>query len=174
MRFLLLLLLCTGCGPLSYVRANPITPPQPIEAPNLTVPTVSDSDCGRFTFNDHTGWKEAPWVQPGGVIDTIEPGDRHPAVGEDGFVRCRSVAVPPGWWSVSHEARTRFPLMRHQLILWQEYSDRSAARSQKEAEDIARLLQIARRRQVETFFVGSGVGAGAVTLVILSIVLAGR
>ena len=48
------------------------------------------------------------------------------------------------------------------------------SRSQKESEAIAELLKMARKRQVESFVVGSAVGAGAVTVVILSIVLAGR
>jgi hypothetical protein len=176
MRIVLLLVLCVGCGPLQYVRKNPIEPPQPIEAPGLTVPVVSDKDCGRFTFNDLSGkWAEEPWIQPGGGIDTIEPGDSHPAVGGvEHLVRCRHVAVPPGWWVVSREARERYPLIRNQLDLWKDYSVRSSDRHQKESEEIAELLKMARRRQLETFAIGSVVGASAVALVILAVVLAGR
>lgn len=170
----LLLLLTVGCGPLHYVRKTPITPPQPIEAPGLSVPVGGAGDCGRFTFSDLTGWAEKPWLQPGGEIDTIEPGDRHPAVGEDGLVRCRSVSISPGWWVVSREARERYPLMQNQLELWRWYSDRAAVRHQRESEEIAELLKTARRRQVQSFFVGTGAGAGVLSVVILSIVLAGR
>ena len=172
----LLLVLCVGCGPLHYVRKNPIEPPQPIEAPALTTPAwTAGLDCGRFTFDDQSNtWAEAQWKQLGGVIDTIEPGDLHPAVGEDGLVRCRSVSVAPGVWVVSREARERYPLVRQQLDLWRDYSVRSAERQQEEAEAIAELLKMSRKRQVEAFLIGTGAGAGVVTAVILSIVLAGR
>lgn len=172
-----MLVFCVGCGPLHYVRKNPIEPPQPIEAPALTTPTWVDGlDCGRFTFDDLTSsWKEASWAQLGGVIDTIEPGDGHPAVGGvDHLVTCRHVAISPGAWVVSREARERYPMMRSQLSLWRDYSVRAASRSQEEAEAIAELLKMARRRQVQSFLVGVGAGAGVVTVVILSIVLAGR
>ena len=175
--FLSLIVFSVGCGPLHYVRSNPIEPPQPIEAPSLTTPVwVSGLDCGRFTFDDQTSsWKEASWVQLGGEIDTVEPGDVHPAVGGvDHLARCRHVVISPGAWVVSREARDRYPLVRNQLELWRDYSERSASRSQKESEAIAELLKMARKRQVESFVVGSAVGAGAVTVVILSIVLAGR
>lgn len=170
-----LLLFAVGCSPLYYVKKSPIEPPQPVEAPTLAVPTLTDADCGRFTFNNLTGWEEAPWVQPGGVIDTIEPGDIHPAVGEsDHLVRCRHVAVPPGWWVISREARDRYPLMRSQLDLWRGYSARAAERHQQESEEIASLLKLARRRQIEAGFIGIGVGAGAAVAAILTVVLIAR
>ena len=176
MRLLILLALCVGCGPLEYVRKNPIVPPQPIEAPDLTVPVMTDKDCGRFTFNDLSGkWAEEPWTQPGGGIHTIEPGDSHPAVeGSGHLVRCRHVAIPPGWWVVSREARERYPLIHKQLTLWQDYSVRSAERHQKESEEIAELLKMARRRQVQAAFVGVGVGVVGVTVTILAILLSTR
>ncbi len=176
MRLLVLLLLCAGCGPLQYVRSNPIEPPQPIEAPTLTTPAwQAGLDCGRFTFNDlSSSWDEAPWNQLGGVIDTIEPGDRHPAVGEDGLVRCRSVSIAPSVWVVSREARERYPLVRNQLELWQDYSVRSAERHQKESEEIAELLKMARRRQIEVAFLGAGVGGGVAAATILAILLSAR
>jgi len=176
MRLAWLLVFCVGCGPLHYVRKNPIEPPQPIEAPGLTVPVMTDKDCGRFTFNDLSGkWAEEPWTQPGGEIDTIEPGDSHPAVERSGhLVRCRHVVIPPGWWVVSRESRERYPLIRRQLGLWQDYSIRSAERHQKESEEIAELLKLSRKRQVEAAFVGVGVGVGAVTVTILAILLSTR
>jgi len=172
----LCLVFCVGCGPLQYVRKNPIEPPQPIEAPELTVPSLSDKDCGRFTFNDLSGkWAEEPWTQPGGGIDTIEPGDSHPAVGElNHLVRCRHVAVPPGWWVVSREARDRYPMIQNQLKLWKGYSVRSAERHQKESEEIAELLKMARKRQLEAFAIGAGAGAGVVTAAVLAILLSTR
>ena len=176
MRLLILLALCVGCGPLEYVRKNPIVPPQPIEAPDLTVPVMTDKDCGRFTFNDLSGkWAEEPWTQPGGGIDTIEPGDSHPAVeGSGHLVRCRHVAIPPGWWGVSREARERYPLIHKQLTLWQDYSVRSAERHQKESEEIAELLRMARRRQVEAAAIGSLVGGTLASGIILAVPLLAR
>jgi hypothetical protein len=172
----LLLVLCVGCTPLHYVKKNPLKAPQPIEAPELTVPTLTDSDCGRFTFDDLTGnWVEGDWTQPGGEIDTIEPGDSHPAVGEeDDLVTCRHLAIAPGWWVVSREARERYVIARNQLTLWEEYSERSAQRSQEEAEAIARLLELSKKRQIQAFLIGAGAGASAVSIVVLSVILSSR
>ena len=172
-RVLVLLLLCSACSPLSYVRRAPVQAPDPAEAPLLTVPTLLEEDCGRFLLEDGQ-WVEHPWSQSEASLEVILPGDTHPAVGSDGVAVCRSVAVAPGWYVVAREARDRYPLMRAQLELWSDYSVRAAERHQEEGEEIATLLRMARRRQVEAAFIGAGVGAAAASAVLLSILLAGR
>ena len=53
------MLVASGCSPLHYVRKAPIEPPQPIEAPELTYPTIEDFDCPRYTLEPSTGkWFE--------------------------------------------------------------------------------------------------------------------
>ncbi len=172
-RVLVLLLFCSACGPLSYVRRAPVQAPDPTEAPPLTTPTLLEDDCGRFLLEDGK-WNEFDWSQGESSLEVILPGDTHPAVGDDGRARCRSVTVAPGWYVVAREARDRYPMMRSQLELWSDYSLRAAERHQEEGEEIASLLRMARRRQVEAAFVGAGVGAAAASAVLLSILLAGR
>tara|TARA_R100000808_G_scaffold23460_1_gene52094 strand:- start:5425 stop:5619 length:195 start_codon:yes stop_codon:yes gene_type:complete len=64
--------------------------------------------------------------------------------------------------------------VRNQLELWQDYSVRSAERHQKESEEIAELLKMARRRQIEVAFLGAGVGGGVAAATILAILLSAR
>ena len=171
-RVLVILVFCSACGPLSYVRRAPIQAPDPAVAPMLTVPTLLEEDCGRFLLEDGQ-WVEHPWSQSEASLEIILPGDPHPAVGSDGRAQCRSVTVAPGWYVVSREARDRYPLMRDQLELWSDYSLRAAERHQEEGEEIAELLRMARRRQIEAALVGAGVGAAATAAALLAILLAG-
>ena len=169
-RVLILLLLCSACSPLNYVRRAPIQAPNPIEAPALTVPTLLDEDCGRFLLEDGQ-WVEYPWAQSEASLEVILPGDSHPAVGVDGRAQCRSVTVAPGWYVVAREARDRYPAMRDQIDIWADYSERAAERHQEESEEIAELLRMARRRQLEAAAVGSLVGGSLASGIILAVVL---
>ena len=166
-----------GCSPLHYVRKDPIAPPNPLEAPELSYPTIEALDCPRYTLTPSTGvWNEGEWGDLDGGVEVILPQDKHPAVGRYGKSKCRHIVLAPGWWVTAREARDRYPLARKQLGLWQDYSARAAERHQKESEEIAKLVNMARKRQIEVAFVGAGVGfgVGAITVTILAVLLAGR
>jgi hypothetical protein len=169
------LLFCMGCSPLHYVRKAPIVPPSPVEAPELTYPTLESFDCPRYTLTPSTGeWSDGAWGDIGGSVEVILPQDKHPAVGRYGKSKCRHIVLAPGWWVTAREARDRYPLVRKQLALWRGYSERAAERHQKESEEIAKLLNMARKRQVESAIVGAGAGAGAMTVLMLVLLLASR
>jgi hypothetical protein len=171
----ILLLFAVGCSPLHYVRKTPIEPPRPIEAPDLTHPTLEDFDCPRYTLTPSTGvWGEGAWGDIGGGVEVVLPQDKHPAVDRYGKSKCRHIVLAPGWWVTAREARDRYPVVRKQLSLWVDYSSRAAERHQKESEEIAELLKMSRKRQVEAAFVGAGVSAGATTLAILLLLLSVR
>ena len=166
-----------GCSPLHYVRKDPIVPPSPLEAPELSRPTMENFDCPRYTLTPSTGvWNEGAWGDLDGGVEVILPQDKHPAVDRYGKSKCRHIILAPGWWVTAREARDRYPLVRKQLGLWQDYSTRASERHQKESEEIAKLVSMARKRQIEVAFVGAGAGfgAGALTVTILAVLLAGR
>ena len=163
---------CSGCSPLQYVRAPPVTAPEPLELPPLTTPVLQPDDCGAFTFEGGS-WKESSWAQPGVVLDTVEVGDKLPTGDWEMRSTCRHLVIPPGQWVVAREARDRFTPMQAQLELWHGYADRQADRHQEESEALAELLVKARRRQVTAFLVGAGSGAGLVTVLVLGLVLGG-
>jgi hypothetical protein len=170
-----LLLFAVGCSPLHYIRKAPIEPPQPIEAPELSRPTLEDFDCPRYTLTPSTGvWSEGSWEDLGVGVEVVLPQDRHPAVDRQGRSRCRHIVLAPGWWVTAREARDRYPVVRKQLSLWVDYSSRAAERHQKESEEIAELLKMSRKRQVEAVLIGAGAGAGATTLAVLLILLSVR
>jgi len=172
---LILLLAATGCSPLHYVRKTPIEPPQPVEAPELTYPTLEDFDCPRFTLTPSTGvWSEGEWGDIGGSVEVVLPQDKHPAVDRYGKSKCRHIVLAPGWWVTAREARDRYPIVRKQLSIWRDYSERSAERHQKESEEIAKLLNMARKRQIEAAFIGAGAGSVATVAAIISIILIAR
>ena len=98
--------------------------------------------------------------------------DKHPAVDRYGKSKCRHIVLAPGWWVTAREARDRYPLVRKQLVLWGDYSERAAERHQKESEEIAKLLNMSRKRQIEVAFVGAGVGAGISAAAMLVILIA--
>ena len=164
-----------ACSPLHYVRKSPIKPPQPVEAPELTYPTLESFDCPRYTLEPSTGkWFEGAWGDLGGGVEVILPEDQHPAVGRYGKSKCRHIVLAPGWWVTAREARDRYPIVRKQLVLWREYSERSAERHQKESEEIAKLLNMSRKRQIEMAFAGAGVGAVSTAALMLAFLLANR
>ena len=172
-----ILLFCIGCSPLHYVRKNPIEAPSPVGAPELTYPTLEDFDCPRYILEPSTGkWSEGAWGDLGGGVEVVLPHDKHPAVDRYGKSKCRHIVLAPGWWVTAREARDRYPLVRKQLELWRDYSERAAERHQKEGEEIAKLLNMARRRQIEAALLGAGGGAGlAVTAaVIIAVALGAR
>jgi len=168
---LLAALLLVGCGPLSYIVKDPILPPDPLPGPTaLTVPVIGERDCGAFTLEGST-WTETPWTQPGVKLDTVEVGDVSPVVDELGRVRCRHVVISPGWWTTAREARDIHPSIVRQIELWRGYAERQGARQQEEAEAIRDLVKMARRRQIEAFAIGGGVGAAGVVALVLVVVL---
>ena len=176
MRMLLCVLGSLGflaCGPLQYVKHHPIVPPAPLESPELTVPVLSEDDCGAFTLEGGE-WRSGDWSQAGVAVDSIEVGDSAPVVDKWGTAVCRFLAIPPGHWTTAREARDRYPLLRDQLGLWQGYASRQAQRQQQESEELARLVQMARRRQWESFAIGAGVGAGGAAALLLAVLLGGR
>ena len=167
------MLVASGCSPLHYVRKTPIEPPQPIEAPELTRPTLEGFDCPRYTLTPSTGeWSGGEWGDIDGGVEVILPTDKHPAVDHYGKSKCRHIVLAPGWWVTAREARDRYPLVRKQLILWSNYSERAAERHQKESEEIAKLLNMSRKRQVEVAFLGAGAGAGVAVGAMLAILIA--
>ncbi len=167
------MLVASGCSPLHYVRKAPIEPPQPIEAPELTYPTIEDFDCPRYTLEPSTGkWFDGEWGDIGGGVEVILPTDKHPAVDRQGKSKCRHIVLAPGWWVTAREARDRYPLVRKQLVLWSDYSERAAERHQKESEEIAKLLNMSRKRQVEVAFIGAGAGVGVTAAAMLAIFIA--
>jgi len=169
------MLVVSGCSPLHYVRKAPIEPPQPIEAPELTRPTLEDFDCPRYTLTPSTGvWNEGAWGDIDGGVEVVLPQDRHPAVDRYGKSKCRHIVLAPGWWVTAREARDRYPLVRKQLVLWGNYSERAAERHQKESEEIAKLLNMARKRQIEVALVGAGAGSAVTAAAIISIILIAR
>lgn len=166
-----------GCSPLHYVRKDPIIPPSPIEAPELSYPTLEAFDCPRYTLTPSTGvWNDGEWGDLGGAVEVILPEDKHPAINKYGKSKCRHIVLAPGWWVTAREARDRYPLARKQLVMWRDYSARAAERHQKESEEISKLVNMARKRQIEVAFVGagSGFGAGILAATIVAVVLAGR
>jgi len=172
---LILLLAATGCSPLHYVRKTPIEPPRPVEAPELTYPTLESFDCPRYTLTPSTGvWSEGDWGDIGGSVEVVLPQDKHPAVDRYGKSKCRHIVLAPGWWVTAREARDRYPLVRKQLVLWSDYSERSSERHQKESEEIAKLLNMARKRQIEAAFIGAGAGSVVTAAAIISIILIAR
>ena len=171
----LLSMLCAGCSSLQYVRKEPVAAPQPIEAPELTFPTLEDFDCPRYTLEPSTGkWFEGAWGDIDGGVEVILPQDTHPAVDRYRKSKCRHIVLAPGWWVTAREARDRYPLVRKQLGLWRDYSVRAAERHQKESEEIAKLLQMARRRQVEVGIVSAGVGAGVMSVFLAAALIGTR
>ena len=167
------MLVASGCSPLHYVRKTPIEPPQPIEAPELTYPTLESFDCPRYTLTPSTGeWSSGGWGDIGGGVEVILPTDKHPAVDRYGKSKCRHIVLAPGWWVTAREARDRYPLVRKQLVLWGDYSERAAERHQKESEEIAKLLNMSRKRQVEVAFIGAGAGVGVTAAAMLAIFIA--
>jgi hypothetical protein len=168
---LLAALLLVGCGPLSYIVKDPILPPDPLPGPTaLTVPVIGAEDCGAFTLEGST-WTETPWTQPGVKLDTVEVGDLSPVVDELGRVRCRHLVISPSWWTTARESRDIHPSLIRQIELWRGYAERQGARQQEEAEAIRDLVKMARRRQIESFAIGGGVGAASVVALVLVVVL---
>ena len=166
-----------GCSPLHYVRKDPIVPPSPIEAPELSYPTLEAFDCPRYTLTPSTGvWSNGEWGDLDGGVEVILPEDKHPAVNKYGKSKCRHIVLAPGWWVTAREARDRYPLARKQLVMWRDYSARAAERHQKESEEIAKLVNMARKRQIEVAFAsaGAGFGVGALAATIVAVALAGR
>lgn len=170
----LALAFCSGCSTLSYVKRNPIEAPSVLQdMPPLTVPALTADACPAFRFEDEQGgWVGARWDQPGVLLDTVEVGDDHPAVKND-EVWCSHVVIPASWWVTAREARDRVVPLQNQIVEWQAYSVRAAERHQQESEEIAELLKMSKKRQIEMFLFGTGAGAGAVTILLLALVLGG-
>jgi len=168
----LALFLLGACAPLDYVRRAPVMPPDPIEAPPLTVPSLRDDACPAFVLVGGE-WEPRDWSQPELELDLIMPGDAHPAAPE-GVAECSHLVVAAGWYVTAREARDRHPALVTQIELWRGYAERQAARQQEEAETLVSLVKLARRRQVEAALVGAGVGAASATAVLLALLLGGR
>ena len=169
----LVLAFCSGCSTLSYVKRTPIEAPQALQdMPALTVPVLRADACPAFRFENDQGWVGARWDQPGVLLDTVEVGDDHPAVKND-EVWCSHVVIPASWWVTAREARDRVVPLQNQIVEWQAYSVRAAERHQQESEEIAELLKMSKKRQIEMFLFGTGVGAGSITVLLLALVLGG-
>lgn len=165
-------LLLTSCSAIDWTVRHPTAVPHLEPVPPLSNYEALAGDCGLFSWAG-THYKETPWSS-GLVLSTVLKGMDSPATDAQGKAECAHVVVPPGAWVQAQEGRDRFHMVvgqREKLLQWIEVDSTA---QQAEWERTAVVVKELERKRRDAFFIGLGVGAGAVLVGTVAVVLRAR